>query len=238
MSKLDELNAGADSTARAFAVANGRLFRPDGQPFFGEDEMRERTAALLTEATQKLTALESEADSLIAQAAPDAEPADDLTAYLTPGELTVATGRAALIALEAGRLSLADVAQRCEQALRSQDRVSTLVWMNVAATRIAQANEHARQNSFYGLDDRPVNGPMAPTLSAADAMALGRLRPLVEQMRAAVVPADARRKAQAAKATLEGARSFKRRVAELRDELDGSAARHRAVMARDYREGF
>jgi hypothetical protein len=235
---IDELSQRADNAASAYAAEVKRFLRPDGSRQFSDQvhnqmetaarsKMVDTFAALMAEADQRLAAAEVTAGSI----------QDDPTAHMSAQELSTASARFPLVREEANELPLGDVYQRLQQAANAKDRVSMYLWSRVAKQRLAGYDEAARRASAVNMSDQPVGGRVAP-VPALDAVAVNQLRGLLPNVEAALVPDSVRAKVAQARATVEAAQSFKFKMRQRLEELNGELPKFRATLERDFRQGF
>ena len=110
-----------DEAAQRREQEEAKLYRPDGSKVFGEQEHKERMAAIKREASASFDRIDADVARRVQEAeqallvAENADPAD----VLTTSELERANARSAFVAADAERLPLDKLAQRCRAALAS-----------------------------------------------------------------------------------------------------------------------
>lgn len=140
-----------DEAVRRRDEARAGLYRPDGSKRYGEEEHREREAALGEDFRADMDALEEEADRGISAAEEDlmvlehADPSDVLT---TP-ELERANAKSAFVAADCRTLPLDALEKRCRAALARGDRPTMFILAHHAARRVGDASDGPEENGAH-----------------------------------------------------------------------------------------
>lgn len=235
---IDRLNQQADTAVSTYEATIRQLHQPDGSRRFSDQVHTSMEAAARTRTLGEISTLVEQADQTLATAqATLGSVQDDPTAHMTADELAAASARFTLVREEGSELSLMDVHQRLQQAANAKDRVSAYLWSRVAQQRLAAIDEAARRASMMNMSDQPNRGAVAP-ISAVDAVAANKLRGLLPEVRASLVPEAVRNRVAQAQQTVEAAQSFKFKMRQRLEELSGELPKHRATLERDFRSNF
>jgi hypothetical protein len=142
-----------DAAVRRRDEARGNLYRPDGSKRYGEEEHREREAAVGEQFRAEMDALEEEADRSISAAEEDllvlehADPAD----ALTTAELERANAKRAFVADDCRTLPLDALEKRCRAALAGGDRATMFLLAHHAAQRVSGGADGREEEGAEGV---------------------------------------------------------------------------------------
>ena len=158
------------------------LFRPDGQPKYGQAEMAERESAIAEGVRRAIAAADQAVVVAVAQAdlAGAAAASPDPVAWLTAAELEDAGLRRAFVAEDMDRLALPELERRLSAVVASGDRVGAFLHARYAGAKLAEIRRVAIEG-----------GPAVP-------VEFGRAWALVEQLNGSLRPAELDLRAEAA----------------------------------------
>lgn len=137
MTTAKQIKDRAESAVRRFETDRGKLYRGDGEPRYGDVEMRERLAGLRSERNEALDKIEAEADSAREEATNELAALEHggLAAWLTPDELERASARHTLVAADVGGLSLPELGERLSAVSLLTDRSTQASYYLAARAR-------------------------------------------------------------------------------------------------------
>lgn len=176
---LKELEQRARNARQNFEVAQGKLYRGDGEPIYAEAEMKERIRELRSRRNQELDAVEQAVEEKRLEASDNLQSLEDGSpvAWLSAEELEHAAPRQAVIA--------ADVASLDTDALRQRLR------------GVAHSGERSSQLGYYlAARGRAKSGDLETSK-------------LLEELWDAAIPNSHRQKVEAARTQIREARGIK-----------------------------
>jgi hypothetical protein len=128
-----------DRAVSAFTQGKATLYRPDGQPKYIPDEMREREAALLAALDEVIGRVGERAEEAIAAARQELEVLTGADPWdrLTESERTAATARQPFVKEDVEQLPYARLAELARAAIVANDRAAMYLWWRYGSRRLA-----------------------------------------------------------------------------------------------------
>jgi hypothetical protein len=185
----------------------GQLYREDGGRLFGDKEHAEREAAIKQEFNETMDAIESGVDEKIASAEESLLVMEnsDPTDALTTEELSSALARRPFVSDEAFTLPLDKLLGRCRAVLAQGDRPAMFLYSIYAGQRVGG---HAGSTAGEYLDKKYGETEGSATGGFATGAKAEAVREVVAELRRKLDP-DGEKKGEAARKTLEEAKSLK-----------------------------
>jgi hypothetical protein len=126
-----------EEAAQRRAEAEAQLYRDDGSKVYGDDEHRERLAAIKARHRAEFDQIDADVGRRVAEAEEALLVAEnaDLASTLTTDELSRVSALSGFIADDVERLSPADLVKRCRAALAASDRPTLFALAHHVARR-------------------------------------------------------------------------------------------------------